>query len=203
MFELERFIADCRAALKESVPQLAIKELVDRAVSRPADVEAALGTPQWAEIGTLYCSPELTILNIIWAPGMYLYPHDHRMWAAIGLYGGREDNVFYRRTPEGLKPSGGKDLESADTILLGKDTIHAVTNPLRTFTGALHVYGGDFFAVPRSEWDPETLGERPYDVEKAKRVFLEANERLSAQAEGGRPSVLRKSSPRKPGKSDR
>ena len=32
------------------------------------------------------------------------------------------------------------------------------------------------FAVPRSEFDPETLEERPYDVEKAKRVFLEANE---------------------------
>ena len=37
MFELERFIADCRAALSETVPQLAIKELMDRAVSRPTD----------------------------------------------------------------------------------------------------------------------------------------------------------------------
>ncbi len=188
MFELERFITDCRAALSESVPQLAIKELVDRAVSRPTDVEAALGTPRWAEIGTLYRSPELTILNIIWAPGMYLYPHDHRMWAAIGLYGGREDNIFYRRTPEGLIPAGGKDLQTADSILLGKDAIHAVTNPLRQFTGALHVYGGDFFGVPRSEWDPQTLEEHPYDVEKAKRVFLEANERLRAKPEDDRPA---------------
>lgn len=181
MFEIERFIAECVAALKESSPELAIKEIVERTVSRPGEVEKALGTPRWAEIGTVYRSPELTILNIIWAPGMYLYPHDHRMWAVIGLYGGREDNVFYRRTAQGLAPAGTKDLEAAETILLGKTVIHAVTNPLRNFTGAIHVYGGDFFGVPRSEWDPETLEERPYDVEKAKRVFLEANQRLGGR----------------------
>jgi predicted metal-dependent enzyme (double-stranded beta helix superfamily) len=181
MFEIERFAADCRAALKESSPQSAIKEIVERTVSRPGDVERTLGTPRWAEMGTLYRSPELTILNIIWAPGMYLYPHDHRMWAVIGLYGGRENNVFYRRTAQRLVPAGTKDLETADTILLGKTVIHAVTNPLSRFTGAIHVYGGDFFAAPRSEWDPETLEEHPYDVEKAKRVFLEANERLRAE----------------------
>jgi predicted metal-dependent enzyme (double-stranded beta helix superfamily) len=196
MFEIGRFVADCQAALNESSPALAIKEIVERTVSQPAEVEQALGTPRWAEIGTLYRSPELTILNIIWAPGMYLYPHDHRMWAIIGLYGGREDNVFYRRTARGLENAGGKDLGKADTILLGKTVIHAVTNPLRQFTGALHVYGGDFFGVPRSEWDPETLEERPYDVEKTKRVFLEANERLRADGAEERQSELRPPAPR-------
>ena len=29
-----------------------------------------------------------------------------------------------------------------------------------------------------SEFDAKTLEERPYDIEKAKRVFLDANERL-------------------------
>jgi len=196
MFELERFVADCRAALKESIPQLAIKELIERAVSRPAEVEKALGAPKTAEIGTLYRSPELTILNIVWAPGMYLYPHDHRMWAAIGLYGGKEDNAFYRRTAEGLQRAGSKELETSDTILLGKNAIHAVTNPLRQFTGAIHAYGGDFFGVPRSEWDPKTLEERPYDVERAKRQFKEANERWkseSAESAGGRRSGPRES----------
>lgn len=184
MFDTERFISDCREALKESSPQSAIRELVERATSRPGEVERALGTPKWAEIGTLHSSPELTILNIVWAPCMYLYPHDHRMWAVIGLYGGREDNVFYRRTPRGLVEAGGKELETSDTILLGKTVIHAVTNPLRQFTGAIHVYGGDFFGVPRSEWDPETLQERAYDVERAKQVFADANERFRAQSAG-------------------
>jgi hypothetical protein len=42
-------------------------------------------------------------------------------------------------------------------------------------TGAIHVYGGDFFGTERSEWDPETLLEQRYDVEKNMRLFEEAN----------------------------
>ncbi len=62
-----------------------------------------------------------------------------------------------------------------DVVPLGPDIIHSVTNPLSRLTGAIHVYGGDFFATPRKEWDPETLLERPYDVEKNLRLFEQAN----------------------------
>jgi predicted metal-dependent enzyme (double-stranded beta helix superfamily) len=181
MFDIERFIADCRESLRESVPQLAIKELVERAVSEAREVARALGTPSSAGLQTLFRSPELTILNITWAPCMTLYPLDHRMWVVIGLYGGREDNLFYRRATEGLVRAGEKRLDARDTLTLGQNAIHSVTNPLRQLTGAIHVYGGDFFGVPRSEWDPDTLEERPYDVERAKRVFAEANERFAAE----------------------
>jgi hypothetical protein len=46
---------------------------------------------------------------------------------------------------------------------------------LSCLTGAIHVYGGDVFAVSRSEWDPETLLERNYDIEKNLRLFEDAN----------------------------
>jgi predicted metal-dependent enzyme (double-stranded beta helix superfamily) len=177
VFDLDRFIDDCRAALEESSPQSAVKEVIERAIAHPREVEQTLGSPQWADIGTLHRSPELTILNVVWAPGMSIYPHDHRMWAVIGLYGGREDNIFYRRAAHGLVEAGGKQLDISDAVVLGKTIIHTVTNPLRQFTGAIHVYGGDFFSMPRSEWDPEGLEERPYDVENTKRLFSEANQR--------------------------
>ena len=45
----------------------------------------------------------------------------------------------------------------------GRDIIHSVTNPIARLTGAIHVYGGDFFGVPRSEWDPESLLEQRCD----------------------------------------
>lgn len=180
MFDLDRFVEECRAALRESVPELAMKAVVERAVSEPSHVEATLGTPRRGEIVTLHHSPELTVLNVLWAPGMAIYPHDHRMWAVIGLYGGREDNTFYRRTAKGLAASGGKQLACSDVTLLGRNVIHAVANPLRQLTGAIHVYGGDFFRTPRSEWDPATLQERPYDVERARRTFAEANARWEA-----------------------
>ena len=41
--------------------------------------------------------------------------------------------------------------------------------------GAIHVYGGDIFAVSRSGWDRETLLERNYDLEKNLRLFEDAN----------------------------
>ena len=41
---------------------------------------------------------ELTVLHVVWAPRMTIYPHDHRMWAAIGIYAGQEDNSFFRRS---------------------------------------------------------------------------------------------------------
>jgi predicted metal-dependent enzyme (double-stranded beta helix superfamily) len=177
MFEIEALITQCQAAVKEHSPQLAIKEIMAQALSRPEEVAAALGPATRAEIATLHHSPELTVLRVIWAPGMSIYPHDHRMWAVIGMYGGQEDNTFFRRTRDGLARAGGKDLERGDAVLLGQEVIHAVTNPRRTFAEAIHIYGGDFFNEPRSEWDPVTLEERPYDVERARRVFAEANDR--------------------------
>ena len=45
----------------------------------------------------------------------------------------------------------------------------------RRLTGAIQIYGGDFFGVERSEWDPETLQEGRYDVAKNMRLFEEAN----------------------------
>jgi len=49
--------------------------------------------------------------------------------------------------------------ETRDPTLLGRSVIHAVSNPLSQFTGAMHTYGDDFFAVPRSTFDPGTLEE--------------------------------------------
>lgn len=59
-------------------------------------------------------------------------------------------------------------------------TTHSVTNPLDQITAAIHVYGGDFFATQRSEWNPRTFEERPYDVADTLRAFEESNARLGA-----------------------
>ncbi|HMI90948.1 MAG TPA: hypothetical protein VK509_06270 [Polyangiales bacterium] len=178
-FDRERLVADCRAALAESSPEQAVRELVARAVSEPSAVLAQLGEPKRSAIVALHRSPELTILNVVWAPSMTIMPHDHRMWAVIGIYSGREDNIFWRRIadePGGkVEAAGARALSCRDAIPLGDDIIHSVTNPLAAFTGAIHVYGGDFFAVDRSEWDPGTLLERPYDVQRALRLFEDAN----------------------------
>jgi len=178
LFDKERFIEDCRAALKEKDARGAIRELVEAAVREPGQVVRTLGEPKLSGVETIYRTDDLTILNLCWGPRMVFKPHDHRMWAVIGIYGGREENTFYQRSDTGLKQHGMRELNTKDVVPLGKSIIHAVTNPLDTITGAIHVYGGDFFATPRSEWDPKTLREQPYDIEATIRAFEEANARL-------------------------
>jgi predicted metal-dependent enzyme (double-stranded beta helix superfamily) len=176
MFDLERFVADCRAALAQDRSPKAVREVLARAVAEPGSVLKGVGAPKRAEVAKLYHSPELTILNVIWAPRMTIYPHNHCMWALIGIYTGREDNIFWRRLPNGkVEAAGAQSLCEGDAAPLGPEIIHSVTNPIARLTGAIHVYGGDFFAMARSEWDPETLTEQPYDSAKTMRYFEEAN----------------------------
>ena len=178
-FDLDQFISDCKRAVGDKSPQAAVNELLARAVSDPSDVLRTLGEPKRAEMQKLYQSGNLTILNVIWAPWMTILPHNHEMWAVIGIYSGREDNIFWRRLPESragkLEAAGARALGEKDTVRLGQDIIHSVTNPIPRLTGAIHIYGGDFFGVPRSEWDSETLLEQPCDGGKMARRFEEAN----------------------------
>jgi predicted metal-dependent enzyme (double-stranded beta helix superfamily) len=182
-FDLDLLISDCRKAVKESAPQPAINEILARGVFDRAAILAALGEPTRAEMQKLYQGSDLTILNVIWAPWMTLLPHNHKMWAVIGIYTGREDNIFWRRLPgdagRKLEAAGAKALCEKDTVQLGQDIIHSVTNPIPRLTGAIHIYGGDFFGVPRSEWDAETLLEQPCDGDKMLRRFEQANALLA------------------------
>lgn len=183
MFDVDRFVADCRAAFAEDATHKAVREVLARAVSDPAAVLRGLGEPRRAKIQKLFHSDRLTILNVVWAPLMTVMPHDHRMWAAIGIYTGREDNIFWRRvrgTPNKIEAAGAKALCETDAEPLGSDIIHSVLNPIDRLTGAIHIYGGDFFAAERSEWDSLTLEEHLSDGERTRRVFEEANARFEA-----------------------
>jgi predicted metal-dependent enzyme (double-stranded beta helix superfamily) len=178
MFDLDHFIADCRDAVAADPSHKGVREVVARAVADPAAVVTGLGEPRRAEVQRLYSSEDVTILNVVWGPRMTIMPHNHLMWAVIGIYTGREDNIWWRRLPDNrrrIEAAGAKSLGERDAEPLGGDIIHSVTNPLSRLTGAIHVYGGNFFAVARSEWDPETLAEREYDMEKNMRLFETAN----------------------------
>lgn len=182
MFAVDDLVAECRAALAEGEPRRAIHEVLDRVLAKPSEVADVLADERGG-IRALHHSPDLTIINVIWAPGMYLRPHDHRMWAAIGVYGGEEQNTFYRRDPDaGLTESGGRQLQAQDVVLLGDATIHSVANPRsHEFTGAIHIYNGDFFNQPRSQWDPETLVETPHDMSATNAAFAAANAAWAAR----------------------
>ncbi|MHA1189735.1 MAG: hypothetical protein ACTSSQ_04650 [Alphaproteobacteria bacterium] len=176
MFNLERFVEDCRDAVVQDPTHKAVCELTERAFRDPSAIVTALGgEPTESGLVPIYKSPDLTIVNVIWKPGMAVMPHNHEMWAVIGIYGGREDNIFWRRIkddPDGhIEAAGAQAMSTGDTTPLGKDLIHSVANPINKLTGALHIYGGDFFEIERSEWDAENLTEHPYDMTKTKALF--------------------------------
>ena len=100
VFQKDKFIDDCKAAVGEG--QKVIRELVLEAVTNPAGVIRELGEPTEAGVCPIYNDDDLTIINFIWAPYMTLMPHNHNMFAVIGIYGGREDNMFWRRVGDAL-----------------------------------------------------------------------------------------------------
>jgi predicted metal-dependent enzyme (double-stranded beta helix superfamily) len=167
MFDIDRFAADCRAALAERGSE-AIREVVRRAVAEPEEILKVLGEPARANAVMVVRAPDLTILQVVWGSRQWTLPHNHNHRAIIGMYGGGEDNIFWRRLPDDAKgrveAAGAQSLRQGDVAVLGRDIIHSVTNPLGKLSMALHVYDGDFMAAAgRSHWDAEALIEAPYD----------------------------------------
>ncbi len=167
-FNKDEFVTECLAAVRSGGrANAAVKEIVDRTVSNPSAIEAEVDDRTVSPMMTIWHrSDELTALHIVWPPGVDLFAHDHNMWAVIGIYGGREDNQFYRRLDDGrIEPHTAKTLTQRDVVMLGSDVVHSVANPTREWTAALHVYGGEFFTTPRTMWSKETYEPMPLDVD--------------------------------------
>jgi predicted metal-dependent enzyme (double-stranded beta helix superfamily) len=179
MFNKEHFIQACIDAVADGPG--ALQTVMEEAVSDSTSVLAELGEPKHAGIQPVFRSSQLTIINFVWAPFMSLLPHNHQMFSVVGIYYGREDNIFWRRKENSIEAVGARSLGTRDVATLGRDIVHSVLNPIGKMTCALHVYGGDFFQPPqpRSEWDHETLIERPWDIDKVKSSFAEAEARFN------------------------
>lgn len=186
IFGKDQFVAECLTAVRAGDGvTVAVKEIVERAVSDPSAIEAEVTARTVSPMMTIWHrSDELTVLHIVWPPDVDLFAHDHNMWATIGIYGGREDNQFYRRLEDGrIEPHTGKTITQNDVITLGSDVVHSVSNPTKDWTAALHVYGGEFFTTPRTMWSKETLEPMPLDV-----AFIREN--LEAAAARARVSDI-------------
>jgi predicted metal-dependent enzyme (double-stranded beta helix superfamily) len=182
MFDIAGFVADCVAANASGGGREAVREILAAAMSNPAGLVAAFGEPRRAGVQVLHRSATLTIMHLAWPPSFTQTPHDHLLWAEIGVYSGREDNIFWRRCPPDarwpIEAMGAASLRPGDCRSLDDDVIHSVTNPLDRVTTGLHVYGGDLIAAPRSMWNGETFAEAPLDHLRDDRAVDAYNARL-------------------------
>lgn len=187
-FDIDSFVADCLAAVRSEANRgsLAVKEVLESVLHNPGRIAEAVGPPTAIPpFTTWHHSDELTILHVVWPPTVDLLAHDHEMWATIGLYGGREDNRFFRPDDDGaLRPSGATTLRTGDTVALGRDVIHAVANPSREWTAAIHVYGGDYFAPARRMWPDIAEAPVAFDVARVVATLEDAAERSTPRPAG-------------------
>ncbi len=174
-FDRDRFIDNVKRALSDGPD--AVDEVMARAVSDPNSVLRELGEPNAAAIELLHREDDLSIFNIVWPPMAVLVPHDHLMWATIGVYTGREDNIMWRRNGESIEATTATSVGTKEVFALPSDAVHSVVNPVSRYTAAIHVYGGDLSSARRSQWDPLTLSEKPFDVEEGRRILQELDRR--------------------------
>lgn len=163
-------IDKCRAALDTPDPQASIEAILLDSAHDPAIVEAISGRTRFAGLEdlALYRSNSLTLLAGALPPGFKAAPHNHNLWSVVSVCAGQEDNEFYEQTDGGLKQVGRASVVAPGVLANAADVIHAICNPLDVPLVVLHAYGGDLFGVARSNWDPETHEEVPFDWRKVR-----------------------------------
>lgn len=169
MFELQKFVDDCKAALGEPNAAEIVGGLIKEAVSRPVGIRDAFANADNAEqhgpIIFAYRDATLSVADVTTPPGLRSPAHNHQMWAVIGNYAGQEHNRFFSYQDGTLQETGERLLKEGDVAVLDKEIIHAIANPLATESSAIHVYGGDLVERPeRSIWNPRTNIRENYEI---------------------------------------
>lgn len=161
----------CRAVAGGDAPSRDVSELVAAFLHQP-NLPGLLGDGDRSTFEALYRGEDILVLHGVVPPTPApVAPHDHRMWAVIGVYQGLEDNeLFVRAEGGGLESVDRFTVAAGDVRTLDPSTIHSVQARGDHYLGALHVYGGDLFGTPRSTWRDDI--EYPLD-ESALPAFFE------------------------------
>jgi predicted metal-dependent enzyme (double-stranded beta helix superfamily) len=165
--ETEEFVAQCSAAVMEDRGPTATREVVERAIRDRRLMEEL---PLEAGVNVLHSAEDLTILHVVMAERPVgagnPIPHDHLMWALIGVTHGSEENEFFRRSAHTIEPSGeGRVIAEGEVLTMGDRTIHSVKNPSsEQLSSALHVYGGNLIAAEKTMWCDPDWTEEPFDL---------------------------------------
>ena len=150
---VQELVDRCRDAATVEDPVTTVMAVLGAFLHR-RDLEQQLGPADRSTYEALYRGNDLLVLHGVVPPTPRpVDPHDHRMWAVIGVYHGQEDNqLFARSDGEALEPTERFSLTAGEIRRLDASTIHSVQAAGGRYLGAVHVYGGDLFGTPRSTW---------------------------------------------------
>jgi predicted metal-dependent enzyme (double-stranded beta helix superfamily) len=168
---VQELIDRCRDAATTDDPVAGVMAVLDAFLHQP-NLERQLGRADRSTYEALYRGPDLLVLHAVVPPTPRpVDPHEHRMWAVIGVYRGQEDNQLFARSDRAaLEPTERFSITPGEIRPLDVSTIHTVQAVGGHYLGAVHVYGGDLFGTPRSTWRDGV--EQPND-ESALPAFFE------------------------------
>ena len=167
MSATDEFVAQCVATVTTSPEPTATRDVVEQAV-RDQSLVSELSLDPGVRI--LHGSEDLTILHVVMS-GRPVgagdpIPHNHLIWAMIGVTHGSEHNQLFRRAIDSIKPSSEHVVEAGSVFFMDQDAIHAVKNPsTEQVSSALHVYGGDLIGAAKSMWCEPYMSELPFDFQ--------------------------------------
>lgn len=181
--DLNELIEACRDVAGGDTPTRDVGELVADFLHQP-DISGLLGDGDRSTYQALYRGEDILVLHGVVPPTPApVAPHDHRMWAVIGVYQGLEQNeLFVRNDGGGLDTVDRFTVAAGEVRTLDPSTIHSVQASGDRYLGAIHVYGGDLFGTPRSTWIDDA--ERPLDESALPAFFAGLRRR---ETELGRP----------------
>lgn len=113
----------------------------------------------------LHRSDGLFVSAVVWGPGDYVGPHDHKTWGMIGVLGNAIQETRYRRVDDRDRDDFAR-LEKDRTTLVKPgdvsllipdvDEIHRMDNTSDRATVEVHVYGKDLVGLERCTYNVET-----------------------------------------------
>ncbi len=151
--DLAQLISTCREAAGGDTPTRDVAEVVEAFLHQP-NLRGQVGSGDRSTYEALYRGEDILVLHGVVPPTPApVAPHDHRMWAVVGVYQGQEHNELFARTPgAGLETVDRFTVAAGEVRILGPQTIHSVQAGKESYLGAIHVYGGDLFGTRRSTW---------------------------------------------------
>ena len=151
--DIRELIDACREVAGGDTPTRDVSELVAAFLHQP-NLPSLLGDGDRSTYEALYRGEDILVLHGVVPPTPApVAPHDHRMWAVIGVYQGLEHNeLFVRAEGGGLENVDHFTVGAGEVRTLDPSTIHSVQARGDRYLGAIHVYGGDLFGTPRSTW---------------------------------------------------
>ena len=184
-YSLEQFVHDMQELVAGQPDQARLfdrgstylERLVRDPEALPEQFRRPSGTGKRPNHGSyaLHRGEGLFVSAVVWGPGDYVGPHDHRTWGMIGVMGNAIEETRFRRVDDRAREDYAVlELDRTTLVKPGEvsllipdvDEIHQMANFTDRSTVEIHVYGKDLVGLPRSTYNLQTGQVKRFASEK-------------------------------------